>query len=207
MSGTGKSVWSGRLAECGFTHYSCDRLIADRLAGQLQGGNGCHMIQLGEWLGFPFDPGYEAREAEYLATETAVLTEVVERLERTSHSPDDHVVIDSTGSVIYVDRTLLARLRQCTTIIYLSVPIEFQEALCRQYVSSPRPVLWRGMFNRRPGETGPQALARCYPHLLASRQKRYEQLADVTIEHARHSASDFSAARLIEAARAHRQQG
>ena len=60
MSGSGKSYWSQKLAEHGFTHICCDDLIAARLASRLT-GEGDAIARLGRWMGFPFRPGYEER--------------------------------------------------------------------------------------------------------------------------------------------------
>ena len=59
------------------------------------------------------------------------------------------------------------------------------------YVKQPRPVLWRESVFRRPDETNDQAMARCYPELLASREGQYEKLAHVTISYYHHRQAGF----------------
>ncbi|HEO71210.1 MAG TPA: hypothetical protein ENN80_08095 [Candidatus Hydrogenedentes bacterium] len=201
MSGTGKSQWSARLEEAGFTHYSCDRRIAAALESEL-GGGGDHMFQLGEWLGFPFEAGYDEREAVYLAHEHDVVAELVDLLEHAPEATTGNVVIDTTGSVVYLEPALLERLRRCTTIVYLSVPHEHHAQLCRHYIENPRPVLWRDAFLLRSGESRDEALARCYPALLASRQRLYEELADITITTDERSIPGFAPEDLLALIRA-----
>ena len=199
MSGTGKSHWAKRLAQSGFTHYSCDRLIASRLREQLNRTDGGHMMQMAEWLGFPFDPGYQDREAQYLDHEIAVVSDIVEHIESNGLDTDQKHVVDTTGSVVYIGETLLQRLAQCTTIVYLSMPYAFHQDLCKRYIANPRPVLWRGLFNKQPGESDQQALERCYSILLASRQRLYEQCANLTINYDQRSRDGFDAEDLLEA--------
>jgi shikimate kinase len=43
--------------------------------------------------------------------------------------------------------------------------------------------LWRDVFNKEPDETDEEALARCYPELLSSRERWYKKYADVTIDY------------------------
>jgi hypothetical protein len=51
------------------------------------------------------------------------------------------------------------------------------------YKAQPRPILWRDLFSKEPDEAIEQALARCYPELLTSRERLYEKYADVTIDY------------------------
>jgi len=48
-------------------------------------------------------------------------------------------------------------------------------------LSDPKPVLWRGAFQARAGESPRDTVARCYPALLAARRQSYEALAHVTL--------------------------
>jgi shikimate kinase len=185
MSGSGKSFWSKRLAECGFICFSCDNLIADKLAPRLS-GKGDAIARLGEWMGFPFQPGYEEREAEYLALEKETLEEAIRMLDSGQTSTGASIAIDTTGSVIYTGDEILTKLRRLTTIVHLATPPEVQKQMLESYLAFPRPVLWRGMFVKLPGETDEAALARCYPELLASRERQYEDFSDVTIPYTKH---------------------
>jgi hypothetical protein len=48
-------------------------------------------------------------------------------------------------------------------------------------LSDPKPVLWRGAFQPKKGETPRETVARCYPMLIAARRQSYEALAHCTI--------------------------
>jgi hypothetical protein len=48
-------------------------------------------------------------------------------------------------------------------------------------LTDPKPVLWRGAFQPRPGEAPRETVARCYPALIAARRLGYEALAHCTL--------------------------
>lgn len=192
MSGSGKSFWSGKLSRHGYQIFSCDELIAKRLEARLS-GRGEAIIQLGEWMGFPYDPGYAEREAEYLRCEKEILGEIFDGLEDPGRTPSTDVLIDTTGSVIYTGEQILARLRRVTTVVRLATPASVREQMVRSYLAAPRPVLWQGMFVKAPHETDREALERCYAELLTTRERLYESFADMTISHDMHRRSDFGA--------------
>ncbi|RLB19563.1 MAG: hypothetical protein DRG82_00880 [Deltaproteobacteria bacterium] len=56
-----------------------------------------------------------------------------------------------------------------------------QERLLSAYLEHPHPMVWKGMFSRKPGESSRDALARCYPLLFVSRTRLYRTCAHVTI--------------------------
>jgi shikimate kinase len=182
MSGSGKSIWSMRLSELGFRRSCCDDLISEKLVLELTRSDGT-MMGLGEWMGFPYESGYKEREERYLTCEIEVLTHILEHMESLDSHSQENVVVDTTGSAIYAGPDILARLRLCTTVVHLSTPPEVQELMLKAYVANRRPVLWRDLFTKEPRETNEAALARCYPRLLASRERLYEQHADVTIDY------------------------
>ena len=197
MSGSGKSYWSAKLAECGFRHFCCDALIAARLAPELIRPDESR-ITMGEWMGFPYESHYAEHEARYLACEVAVLEETLDGLGRRANDSEEDVVVDTTGSVIYAGEALLGKLRQHTTVVHMATPPEARERMLQKYLANKRPVLWRGMFDRRPGETNEEALARCYPALLSSRERLYEQWADVTVGYAEQHRESFGVDDLLE---------
>lgn len=197
MSGSGKSYWSAKLAERGFVHFCCDAMIAARLAPELIAPDESR-ITMGEWMGFPYQPQYSEREARYLSYEVAVLREVLECVEREASGCEGDVVVDTTGSVIYTGDVLLSRLRELTTVVHMATPPEVQERMLELYLANLRPVLWQEMFDRRPGEADDAALARCYPRLLSSRERLYEQLADVTVGYEERNQEGFGGEDLLE---------
>jgi len=182
MSGSGKSIWSMKLSEHGFRRFCCDDMIAHKLVSELTRSDGT-VMELGDWMGFPYEPSYRARESRYLACEIEVLNEILEHIERLDHRSDENIVVDTTGSAIYAGEDLLTRLGQCSTVVHLSTPSEVQDLTLKAYLANRRPVLWRDLFTKEPGESNRAALARCYPRLLAARAQLYKRYADVTIDH------------------------
>jgi shikimate kinase len=195
MSGSGKSHWSTELAELGFLRFCCDELIADKLAPELIRSDGT-VLDLGEWMGFPYEPRYEERESKYLACEIEVIGEILGYL--SGSNPGEKVVVDTTGSVIYTGKDMLERLKSNSTIVHLATPPEVKERMLMVYLDQPRPVLWRDVFSKKHGETSEEALARCYPRLLFSRQRLYEQYADVTIDYYVRNQEGFGVKEFLE---------
>lgn len=191
MAGSGKSYWSKRLAEQGFTRFCCDELIAEKLAPKLA-GTAERPLTMGEWMGFPYEAGYEVREARYLALEREVMAGIISSLEAHEEKPNGDIVVDTTGSVIYAGKESLEKLRLSTTVVYLAISPEVREHLLSAYISNPHPMVWRGMFHREPHETDSEALVRCYPMLVRERERDYEQLAEVTIAFHRRREQGFS---------------
>ncbi len=198
MAGSGKSYWSMKLVEHGFRGFCCDDLIAAKLDPELTRPDGTTM-ELGQWMGFPYEPHYRERESKYLAYEIEVLTEILEYLESRKSNPEEKIVLDTTGSIIYTGERILRRLRRYTTVIYLSIPPEVRGQLLKAYVSNPHPMLWRNVFSKEPDETEQEALARCYPRLIVARERLYDHYANVTIDYYRRSEEGFGVSDLLNA--------
>lgn len=192
MSGTGKSFWSKRLAQAGLASICCDDRIEQRLRSRLEVSGYTGITGVASWMGWPDSPSYAQREAEYLAEEIAVLDEVLTELER---DPSRELILDTTGSVIYTGNNLLLRLRRQMTIVYLAAAADEQQLLIERYLNDPKPVLWRGAFQPKSGETPRETVARCYPTLIAARRQSYEALAhcSVTVSDLREPGVDASA--------------
>jgi len=90
-------------------------------------------------------------------------------------------VLDTTGSVIYVGNHLLRRLRKQMRVVYLAASTDEQQLLIDRYLDDPKPVLWRGAFQPRAGESPRETVARCYPALMAARRQSYQALAHCVI--------------------------
>lgn len=178
MSGAGKTFWAKRLAEAGHPSVSCDDRIEERLRARLKTGGHSGITGVAAWMGWPDSATYAEREAEYLAEEIANLDEVLTELER---DPAKELILDTTGSVIYAGTNLLLRLRRQMTVVYLAASREEQQLLIERYLSDPKPVLWRGAFQPRPGETSHDTVARCYAALIEARRRSYEALAHCTV--------------------------
>ena len=179
MSGAGKTFWSRLLASAGHPAVSCDDKIEERLASRLRAGGYSGINGVAAWMGWPDSPNYAERESQYLSDEIAVLEEVLADLART---PEKSLVLDTTGSVIYTGNHHLMRLRKLMTVVHLAASPQEQQLLIERYLNDPKPVLWRGAFQPRDGETPRQTVARCYPNLIAARRQSYAALAHCTIE-------------------------
>ena len=174
MSGAGKTFWSKRLAPSGRPAVSCDDRIEQRLRARLESGGYAGIKGVASWMGWPDSPTYTQREAEYLAEEIHALDEILTGLEK---DRSREMILDTTGSVIYTGNNLLFRLRRQMTIVYLAATPEEQQLLITRYLNDPKPVLWRGAFQPKKGETPAETVARCYPMLIAARRQSYEALA------------------------------
>ena len=179
MSGSGKTFWAKRLAETGRPSISCDDRIEQRLASRLASGGHAGINGVAAWMGWPDSPTYTGREAEYLAEEIHTLDEILTLLER---NRQQELILDTTGSVIHTGNNLLMRLRRQMTVVYLAASAEEQQLLIERYLSDPKPVLWRGAFQPRAGETPRETVARCYPALIGARRQSYEVLAHCTLQ-------------------------
>lgn len=178
MSGAGKTFWTKHLAGAGTPAISCDDRIEERLAPRLSSGGYQGINGVAAWMGWPDSPAYNEREAEYLTEEIAVLDEVLSDLER---DPSKALILDTTGSVIYAGNHLLMRLRRDMKVVYLAASAEEQQLLIERYLTDPKPVLWRGAFQPKPGEAPHETVKRCYPALIAARRRSYEALAHATL--------------------------
>ena len=181
MSGAGKSYWSHRLARSGFERFGCDDHIGRELAGTL-GLADSSLEGLGRWMGYPHEEGFADREAQYLDLEHRVMSRFLSELEHRPENGAPSLVIDTTGSVIYLGDDLLRRLQRATVVVYLAAPPEKRQVLLAAYRAFPRPVVWQGHFRPKPGEDPAAALERNYMDLLADRDRRYRACAHVEIE-------------------------
>jgi len=178
MSGAGKSFWTERLAAADYPCLCCDTVIEQRLASRLKAGGFAGIQGVAAWMGWPDRPTYAERESAYLQEEIAALDDVLSRLAK---NPQDELVLDTTGSVIYVGNHLLRRLRKQMRVVYLAASTDEQQLLIDRYLDDPKPVLWRGAFQPRAGESPRETVARCYPALMAARRQSYQALAHCVI--------------------------
>lgn len=178
MSGAGKTFWTKRLAESGRPSISCDDRIEQRLRSRLDIGGHAGINGVAAWMGWPDSATYAERESEYLAEEIAALDEILTELVRDSAR---ELILDTTGSVIYTGNNVLLRLRRQMTVVHLAASPAEQQLLIDRYLTDPKPVLWRGAFQPRKGETPRETVARCYPALIAARRQSYQALAHCTL--------------------------
>ena len=179
MSGAGKTFWTKKLAESGVLAISCDGRIEQKLAPRLAAGGFAGINGVAAWMGWPDSLTYGQRESDYLTEEIHTLDEVLTELEK---HREKSLVLDTTGSLIYIGNNLLMRLRRQMTIVYLAASAQEQQLLIKRYLNDPKPVLWRGAFQPRPKESPRETVARCYPALIAARRQSYEALAHCTLQ-------------------------
>lgn len=196
MSGTGKSHWSQKLVHFGFRHLCCDDLIEEKLGHILkrQGYRGIHDVA--RWMGQPYEPRYPKTSHEYVKVEIDVMTELLSKLEQASVK--DNIILDTTGSVIYVPSVVISKLKRYTTLVYLETPSSVREQMLQRYIKDPKPVIWGEAFSQRAGESHKDAIIRCYPKLLRYRSQKYEAMSDLVVQHKIHANELFTPHDLIE---------
>ena len=184
MSGVGKSYWSKKMENSGFHRYSCDNLIAERL-GSAIGEKGRPTFNLAKWMGKPYSEGYLEAESLYLKLEEEVLTFICDELENASLA-DTPVVVDTTGSIIYLNNVLLNRLRKLVMTVHLILPIQKHNELFESYLLDPKPLIWKGKYYTLEKENKQKTLRRCYSELLTFRKERYTLISDCELEYPFH---------------------
>lgn len=168
MSNIGKSH-AGRLLrdDYDFNLYEVDEAIQKSM-------NIEDMEKASTWMGYPFEQKYKENETYYLELET----------EKTTNAPlpqDQNFVLDTTGSVINLDPSILKKLREEYLIISFDVGLSMCQEMIEAFFTSPKTVVWGNNFSKRENERDIDALRRCYPNLLKDRIDRYRDLADVVI--------------------------
>ena len=196
MSGAGKSYWSKKMEEKGYRWYNCDEMIAERLGSELP-RIGNSTLNLAKWMGQPFSEGYIEAEKLYLELEEAVVEHICDELEHATEK-NVPVVVDTTGSLIYLQKKLLSRLRALTKMVHLRLTEEKHEQLFENFINDPKPVIWKGKFKPRKGEPLQNALRRCYNELLSYRNERYSLIADYVLEYSSHHSPDREVDELLD---------
>jgi shikimate kinase len=178
MSGAGKSHWTRKLAAAGFRAISIDDRIEEKLAPELNAGGYRGIGGVAAWMGWPDQVKYPDREQKYLASEIESMREALDEVEA---SGEDGIILDTTGSVVYTGEEICRRLHRLTTVVYLAASTEEEDILIARYLCDPKPVLWGSLFSQLPGESAKDAVARCYPQLIAYRKEFYERFAHITV--------------------------
>lgn len=192
MSGAGKSHWAQKLAAAGFRVVSIDDRIEKKLARDLVSGGYRGISGIAAWMGWPDQPSYRAREKQYLECEIKSMNEALDEIQA---SGEEGTILDTTGSVVYTGQEICRRMKNLTTVVYLKASPAEEELLIARYLSDPKPVLWGDQFVQRSGESPKDAIARCYPRLIAYRKKLYERCAHrvISMEHLRKANLDARA--------------
>lgn len=177
MSGAGKTHWSKELEKKSFKRFGCDDLLEKKLNGNFSG-----IKSVAEWMGRPSDKNYRKRCREYLACEQKALEDILTEIAKCT----ENVVIDTTGSVIYLDKKILKKLKALTKIVYLEIPPAYYQKMEQKYFADPKPVIW-GNF-------------KTYHDLLIFRARRYQKLADTVINYADLCRSGFGVSGFLKKA-------
>ena len=178
MSNSGKTHWAKLLARTfGYKHIEFDGLMgnSEEIADLIRNIPGRDEAErMGRYFGMPWEPGFQEKEDGYLAVEGRLMSK--------EYGPGS--ILDLTGSAIYIPDQL-ARIAQTGLVIHLATSQEARgkiiAEMLKDYVNKPKPVCWNGNFNQKPGETGEEALKRCYPLLVSSRAKLCEKFSDITL--------------------------
>jgi len=195
MSGVGKTFWASRLVSAGFTCYHCDDMIASRLQNHVELPMK-NVYDTGKWMGFPYEHGFAEREKQYLTLEGEILSEIAETVQQCP--VDQNVVIDTTGSAIYLNKNILTKLKNSALLVYLAITPDVHSQMLEEYIKHPRPLIWNSSFYRSPRETNESALRRSYTNLIVYRESLYEKFSDIKIEYDIHRQNGFSATDFVE---------
>jgi len=185
MSGVGKSHWSKKLAELGYDIYSIDDLIAQKLQKLIKKFSITNDINysksnvgdLAKWMGFPDDERYKQNSKKYLEMESKVVQSVLNKALKSKKN----TIIDTTGSVIYINKNVLKALKKSTNVVYFDSPASHLKSMFEEFKRNPKPIIWGNIYKPLRGEKEEKALLRCYKELIDFRIKHYERLADITI--------------------------
>lgn len=168
MSNIGKSYTGMRLA----TTFDFELIEVDKLIREILGHD--NMDDFAAWQGQPYSEGYVEREAESKALESTATQNAL-------NYKAGNAVLDTTGSVIYTDKSVQENLVKDWYIIYIQASDDAVDRLKARYFQHPKPLMWNGHFVRKPGQKARDAILESYPKLLTSRSKDYAALADMTI--------------------------
>ena len=171
MSNAGKTTLAQKLTKYGFRYFSCDDFIAKKLYP-----NGIEVNEINNWLGYPFMKKYQERANEYLLYEHKSLEKAISIIK------DDvsNLIIDTTGSVIYHKQSLLASIKNKSLVIHLTVDKSHIDALYKNYLQYPKPVIWGNSFHNLDPDPK-KSLKKCYPRLLKFRLAKYKSFAHINI--------------------------
>lgn len=173
MSNSGKTFLAKKLV--GFRYFGCDEFIQEKLRKKYR----LDEIDVAKWMGQPYEERYVMNSKEYLKFEKYGIKEILAYLAKSPK--DEKIVVDTTGSIIYLDEKIINSLKKFTVFVYLKTPISIEQ-LYQNYLKKPKPVIWGNCFSWKKGQTELEALAECYPKLLSFRKKKYKKYADVTID-------------------------
>lgn len=178
MSGIGKSYWSKKLEQQGFIRFGCDDLITEHLAHQFGFANTMD-FDMHAWVGYPDQITHAEHAQKYLQTEKLVLQDIIKFLENANE--DQNIVIDSTGSIIYMEPAIINQIQKLTDFVYLDITSEDLDKMLAYYLNNPVAIIWNGYFQPKPNENRQKTFERCYPQLIKSREQKYKEIAKIIV--------------------------
>ena len=183
MSNAGKTYWSKQLEKTGFKRYGCDDFIEAKLLPQLvkHGYKGTDGIS--RWMGQPYESHYIEASKTYLKLEKEAMQHIFTLVKADLRNDTDRIVIDTTGSLIYLNRPILQTLNALTRVVCLDTPTSALTEMYTNYISDPKPVIWGNAFSKKAEETNLEALKRCYPELLNFRIQKYKKIVDISLDY------------------------
>lgn len=182
MSNSGKTYWSKKLEKKGFIRFGCDDLIEKKLEKELRQCGYSGIKDVAKWMGQPYEKKYLKNSQKYLEFEKQAMADSLLKIGN-KFTNGENIVIDTTGSLIYIDEKIILRLKTLTKIVYLDTPDSIKEEMYRNFLKNPKPVIWGTIFKKIEDEKPFKALAKYYPILLAYRTRKYQKYADITADY------------------------
>jgi len=168
MSNIGKSYTGMRLA----TRFDFELIEVDKLIWEALGQGS--MADFAAWQGQPYSDGYAEREAKSISMESKATAKAL-------LPTKGNAILDTTGSVIYTDKSVQTRLKSDWYIVHISASKDAIKRLKIQYFKHPKPLIWNGHYRRGSSQAADEAILSSYPKLLKSRAAAYAAIADKTI--------------------------
>ncbi len=192
MSGSGKSYWSKKLESKGFKRFCCDDLIEEELGRELTALGYSGIQDVAKWMGQPYERQYKKNSKRYLELESEVMQEILAYLEKATDNED--IIVDTTGSVIYMEEDILKRLAEESKLLYFHTPSFVRKHMYEEYMKNPKPVIWGKIFSKQKGENNMESLQRNYPKLLEFRVKKYKEVSEIIFDYhmLRHDSFDVN---------------
>jgi shikimate kinase len=174
MSNIGKSYTAQRIERAHkFQCFEIDTLIQKSLAQS-------SISNAASWMGHPFEPRYTANARQYLELEKQHTDDTLEKT--------GNIVVDTTGSVIYLPRSSTQKLTTNSLCIYIKASKVDIKELVSRYGKFPKPTIWGDIDvetstdNVESTELQMENLMTNYPKLLHKREALYDDLADIHID-------------------------
>jgi shikimate kinase len=183
MSGVGKSYHARILKKHSkYKVFSIDDMIA-----RVLGKSDVHDVA--KFLGPPYGEGYSKKSNQYLELEEQFTKEALDYADK--HS-DEVVVIDTTGSVVHLNASILKRIRASRYPVFLDTEPSRIEEMIQNYLKDPKPIIWGEMSKFFAKDTYAKELQDLYPKLLSQRRRIYGSISRYQIPFATHKKKSFN---------------